>query len=152
MSEQPPCEPTGWLRCASPRRAGGSPTGCAASVPSASGRSSTSWSPPTRRATRRSARPSPASKALAEAVGRLSTLCEALAGFDVRDRLTGITTPTRVVIADADPVSPPEVMAALADEIPGADARMLEDSAHLANICRPAAFEAAVREHLTAHR
>ena len=39
----------------------------------------------------------------------------------------------------------------LVDAIPGADHRLLEGSAHLGNICRPSAFDAAVREHLAAH-
>lgn len=81
-----------------------------------------------------------------------ATVCEMLGEFDARDRLGRISTPTRVLTADLDPVCPPEVTALLRAGIPGSDGRLLEGSAHLANICRPAAFGAAVREHLAAHR
>jgi 3-oxoadipate enol-lactonase len=81
-----------------------------------------------------------------------ATLCEALGGFDVRDRLQEIGTPTRVVTADADPVCPPDVTAQLLYGIADADDRLLTGSAHLANICRPSEFGNAVREHLSAHR
>lgn len=80
-----------------------------------------------------------------------ATLCEAVGGFDARDRLAEITAPTRVITADGDPVCPPEVTKLLHDGIAGADSRLLGGSAHLANICRPAEFGAAVREHLMAH-
>ena len=50
----------------------------------------------------------------------------------------------------ADPTCPPEVTAVLREGIPGAGHVLLEASAHLANICRPDAFAAAVRGHLEA--
>jgi 3-oxoadipate enol-lactonase len=80
-----------------------------------------------------------------------ATLCEALSGFSTLDRLGEIGTPTRVIAADADPVCPPEVTSQLLYGIAGADDRQLQGSAHLANICRPVEFGAAVREHLAAH-
>jgi 3-oxoadipate enol-lactonase len=81
-----------------------------------------------------------------------ATMCEALAGFDVRHRLEGISAPTLVITGELDPTCPPEVTRLLADGIPAADHRLLEGSAHLANICRPDEFAAAVRKHLTAPR
>jgi 3-oxoadipate enol-lactonase len=80
-----------------------------------------------------------------------ATVCEALAGFDSRDRLEAITAPTLVVTGDGDPTCPPEVTAVLREGIPGAGHVLLEGSAHLANVCRPDAFGAAVRAHLEAN-
>jgi len=76
--------------------------------------------------------------------------CEAVAAFDSRDRLASITAPTLVVTGEADPTCPPEVTAVLREGIPGAGHVLLERSAHLANICRPDAFAAAVRAHVEA--
>lgn len=76
--------------------------------------------------------------------------CEALAGYDVTSRLGEIRTATRVIAGSADPGTPPEVGRALADAVPGADLVVIEDAAHIANVARPAEFNAAVREHLTA--
>jgi pimeloyl-ACP methyl ester carboxylesterase len=56
-----------------------------------------------------------------------------------------------VVTGDADPTCPPEVTAVLRNGIPGAEHVLLERCAHLANICRPDAFAAAVRAHVDAH-
>ena len=75
--------------------------------------------------------------------------CDALAGFDVTDRLGQITVPTRVVAGGADPTCPPDVTRALAAAVPGADLVMLDGVAHLAHLAAPEAFDAAVLEHLT---
>ncbi len=76
--------------------------------------------------------------------------CEALAGYDVTDQLGDIRTPTRVIAGAADPGTPPAVGRALADAVPGADLVVIDDAAHIANVARPAEFNAAVRAHLTA--
>lgn len=77
--------------------------------------------------------------------------CDALAEYDVTDRLGEITAPTRVVAAAQDPVSPPSVGQALADAIPDADLCVVERASHIANVARPDAFDAAVIEHLEKH-
>lgn len=74
--------------------------------------------------------------------------CDAIASYDVTDRLGAIRTPTRVIGADRDPVTTPEVTGALADGIPGADHVVLEGAAHIANVARPDEFVRLVREHL----
>ncbi|MEP6815746.1 MAG: 3-oxoadipate enol-lactonase [Marmoricola sp.] len=79
-----------------------------------------------------------------------ATLCEALGGFDARDRLAEITVPTLVIAGELDPTCPPALTKLLVDGIAGADHLLLGGSAHLANICRPAEFDGAVRQHLTA--
>ena len=74
--------------------------------------------------------------------------CDALSTYDLTDRLGDISTPTRVVTAAQDPVTPPEVTRLLADGITGADQVVIEDAAHLVNIARPDAFREAVTAHL----
>lgn len=74
--------------------------------------------------------------------------CEALAGFDVAERLGAVTVPTRVVAGAEDPGTPPDVGRALADAVPEADLVVLEGTAHIANVAVPESFNAAVREHL----
>lgn len=74
--------------------------------------------------------------------------CEALAGFDVTDRLGRLSVPTRVVAGAQDPGTPPEVGRRIADAVPGADLVVLDGAAHIANVAVPGPFNAAVREHL----
>ena len=74
--------------------------------------------------------------------------CEALAHFDVTDRLGQVSVPTRVVAGADDPGTPPQVGRLIADAVPGADLVVLEGAAHIANVALPDAFNAAVRDHL----
>jgi 3-oxoadipate enol-lactonase len=77
--------------------------------------------------------------------------CDALAAYDLTERLGEISAPTRVIAGAHDPVSPPEVAQVLADRIPHADLVVLEDASHIANIAQPEEFDAAVLEHLEKH-
>lgn len=77
--------------------------------------------------------------------------CEALATFDATDTLRGISTPTRIIIGDDDPVSPPSVGRTLRSAIPDSDLVTLPDAAHLANIAQPRPFNDAVINHLDTH-
>lgn len=74
--------------------------------------------------------------------------CEALARYDVTDRLGQLAVPTRVVAGAQDPGTPPHVGQRMAEAVPGADLVVLERAAHIANVAVPAEFNAAVREHL----
>lgn len=76
--------------------------------------------------------------------------CEALSVYNVTDRLGSIATPTRVVAGAEDPGTPPSVGELLASSIPDADLVVLPDAAHITNVAQPDAFDAAVREHLSA--
>lgn len=78
--------------------------------------------------------------------------CDALASYDLAERLGEITAPTRVICGAEDPVSPPSVGQILLDGIPGADLVVIENASHMANIAQPAEFNAAVLEHLDKHR
>jgi 3-oxoadipate enol-lactonase len=80
-----------------------------------------------------------------------ASCCDALAAFDLVGRLGAVQTPTRVVAGAEDPVSTPEGCAALAEEIPGADLVVIGDASHIASAAQPAAFHAAVVDHLGRH-
>jgi 3-oxoadipate enol-lactonase len=74
--------------------------------------------------------------------------CEAIAAWDVRDRLHELTPPTLVVAGADDPATPPAHAELLAERIPGARLHVLERAAHLANVERADSFTHAVLEHL----
>jgi 3-oxoadipate enol-lactonase / 4-carboxymuconolactone decarboxylase len=59
--------------------------------------------------------------------------CEALAALDLRGRLGGVRVPTLTIAADGDPVTPPEKLAAIAAEIPGARSVVIEHARHIVN-------------------
>jgi 3-oxoadipate enol-lactonase len=73
---------------------------------------------------------------------------EAVGDFDFRDRLGLITQPTLVVVGSEDEATPFEDAKLIADRVPGSRMLVLEGAAHLANVEQPAAFAAAVLEHL----
>jgi 3-oxoadipate enol-lactonase len=64
-------------------------------------------------------------------------VCTAIAAYDVRDRLGEITARVVAVAGARDPVCPPEVLAEIADGIPGARLVVLDDVAHQAPAERP---------------
>jgi pimeloyl-ACP methyl ester carboxylesterase len=74
--------------------------------------------------------------------------CEALSSWDARDVLGAIRAPTLVVAGSEDPTSPPAHAEELVASIPGARLAVLERAAHLANVERPAAFNALLAEEL----
>jgi 3-oxoadipate enol-lactonase len=74
--------------------------------------------------------------------------CEALARWDVRDELAGITAPTLVVAAADDPSTPPPVVEAVAAGIPGARFEAIANAAHLVNVERPGEFNRLLEAHL----
>ena len=60
--------------------------------------------------------------------------CEALAEFDMRGRLGGVSAPTLVIAGEDDPVGTPERAAAIGDEIEGSRVVVLPDAKHLAAV------------------
>jgi 3-oxoadipate enol-lactonase len=74
--------------------------------------------------------------------------CEALAGWDFRDRLGEIQAPTLVIAAAEDRATPPEHAELLVHGIPDAELVVLPDAAHLANVEQPEAFSKLVADHL----
>lgn len=76
---------------------------------------------------------------------------QAIAGFDGRAALPAIAVPTLLLAAEHDRTAPPEVMQRMAARIPGAEFTCLAGAGHIANVERPAAFNAAAVDFLQRH-
>lgn len=76
-------------------------------------------------------------------------VCEALAGFDVRDRLGEIVAPVLAVGGAHDSATPPELIRDIADGVPDGRAVIIEDAAHLAPAEQPEHIADLIREHIT---
>ncbi|PAZ11212.1 4-carboxymuconolactone decarboxylase [Streptomyces sp. SA15] len=74
--------------------------------------------------------------------------CDALAAFDLRDRLDGIHVPTLLVAGREDPATPPAHLREIADAVPGAALVELPGASHLAPAQCPEAVLTALRAHL----
>jgi len=73
---------------------------------------------------------------------------EAILDYDFRDRLPEIACPTLIVWGDEDRVITVRDAAVFAELIPGSRKVVYEDTGHMAQIERPAAFNALLREFL----
>ncbi|MGW5373654.1 bifunctional 3-oxoadipate enol-lactonase/4-carboxymuconolactone decarboxylase PcaDC [Streptomyces sp. NPDC004009] len=80
--------------------------------------------------------------------GAYAACCDALAAFDLRDRLAGITVPTLLVAGREDPATPPAHLREIADAVPGATLLELPGASHLAPAEVPKAVVAALRAQL----
>ena len=87
--------------------------------------------------------------AVPEATYRASML--ALLGFDQRAALKNITVPTLVLSGTRDKNAPAPMMVKMASYISSASYVELEGVGHLANLERPAAFDAALDSFLKTH-
>lgn len=74
--------------------------------------------------------------------------CDALAAFDLRDRLAEITAPTLLVAGRQDPATPPAHLRQIADAVLGAALVELPGASHLAPAQCPEAVLTALRTHL----
>ena len=74
--------------------------------------------------------------------------CEAVAGFDGRPYLAGITAPTLVVAGGEDRATPVDHARALSDGIPHSRLEVIAAAAHLANVEQPDAVTEAITTHL----
>jgi 3-oxoadipate enol-lactonase len=72
----------------------------------------------------------------------------ALLGFDLRGALKNIAVPTLLLAGAKDSNAPAPMMAKMASYIPGARYIELDGVGHLANMERPAAFNAALDDFL----
>jgi 3-oxoadipate enol-lactonase len=91
-------------------------------------------------------------RSMLESVSRegYAACCEALAGWDAREAIRRIETPTLVVAGGEDVATPPSDGEYLAASIPDARLSVLERAAHLANVEQPEAFDRVLLEHLAA--
>ncbi len=71
---------------------------------------------------------------------------DAIAHYDRSSAVGRIAVPTRLLAAGHDEVAPPEVMAEMADAVPGARLRVVAGWAHMSPFAAPAAFAATLRE------
>jgi 3-oxoadipate enol-lactonase/4-carboxymuconolactone decarboxylase len=73
--------------------------------------------------------------------------CDALAAFDLRDRLAEVSVPTLLVAGREDPATPPEHLREIADAVPDAALVEIPGASHLAPAQRPEAVLTALRAH-----
>ncbi|WP_081238444.1 bifunctional 3-oxoadipate enol-lactonase/4-carboxymuconolactone decarboxylase PcaDC [Streptomyces viridosporus] len=73
--------------------------------------------------------------------------CDALAAFDLRERLTEIGAPTLLIAGREDPATPPAHLRQIADAVPDATLVELPGASHLAPAQRPEAVLTALRAH-----
>jgi 3-oxoadipate enol-lactonase len=88
---------------------------------------------------------------VAQPVEGYAGCCETLAGWDFREQLGAISTPTLVLAASEDEATPAPDTDLIAARIPGARRVVLDGAAHLANVERPDAFLGAILPHLQKH-
>ncbi|GIH52774.1 3-oxoadipate enol-lactonase/3-oxoadipate enol-lactonase / 4-carboxymuconolactone decarboxylase [Microbispora rosea] len=75
--------------------------------------------------------------------------CDALAVFDVRDRLGEVRAPALVIAGADDPATPPSDAEVLARSIPEAELVVVPGAAHLAAAERPDVVNTEITRHLT---
>lgn len=73
--------------------------------------------------------------------------CDALAAFDLRDRLAQISAPTLLIAGRDDPATPPAHLREIADAVPGAALVEIPGASHLAPAQCPEAVLTALRAH-----
>jgi 3-oxoadipate enol-lactonase len=83
-----------------------------------------------------------------EATYRVTML--SMLGFDLRAALKTIAVPTLVLSGSKDKNAPAQTMAKMASYVPSAEYIDIEGAGHLANLERPAAFNAALDQFLKA--
>ncbi|MEV8124414.1 3-oxoadipate enol-lactonase [Streptomyces sp. NPDC085944] len=79
--------------------------------------------------------------------GAYAACCDALAAFDLRDRVGEISAPTLLIAGREDPATPPAHLRELADAVPGSTLTEIPGASHLAPAERPEAVLAALRAH-----
>ncbi len=74
--------------------------------------------------------------------------CEAIATFDVRDRLGSLTVPVLAIAGAEDPATPPDMVRVIADSAPHGRFEIVADAAHLLNAEKPEQVSTLLAEHL----
>ena len=85
-------------------------------------------------------------RALGPQVSRDFQACNA---FDVLERLGEISIPLLAITGEYDKMTPPKYAAALADRVPGGQARIVPGAGHFVMVERPEETNAAIRSFLT---
>jgi 3-oxoadipate enol-lactonase len=76
--------------------------------------------------------------------------CHALQQVDFRERVGGVTTPTRIVVGLDDQATPPEMARDLHELMPDSTLVTLPEVAHAPQIQTPAAFVESIKDYLEA--
>jgi 3-oxoadipate enol-lactonase len=74
--------------------------------------------------------------------------CEAIGRFDARDRLGRIGVPSLAIAGSEDPATTPEMVAEIAEAIPGSELLTVPAGAHLVNATHPQPVTEALATHL----
>lgn len=74
--------------------------------------------------------------------------CEAIAEFDVRERLAEITVPTLALAGAEDPATPPEMLQQITDSVPGARLVVVPNAAHLPGVEQPETVNKELANHI----
>lgn len=74
--------------------------------------------------------------------------CEAIATFDIRDRLASVGVPVLAIAGADDPATPPDMVRAIAEGAPDGRFEVVADAAHLLNTEKPEQVTALLAEHL----
>lgn len=75
--------------------------------------------------------------------------CEVVATWDGRGELRAVSAPTLCIAGEEDPVTPPDALRGLVDEIPDARLVVLPRARHLVSVERAGEFNRALLEFLT---
>jgi len=73
--------------------------------------------------------------------------CEAIGGFDVRDRLGKVSAPTLTVAGTEDPATTVEMVQLIAHQVPAAESIVVPGAGHLPNATHSDEVNAALRRH-----
>jgi pimeloyl-ACP methyl ester carboxylesterase len=71
---------------------------------------------------------------------------EAIAAFDIEDRLPAIPVPVRTIVGAEDSSTPPSMAQSIADRVSDGQCRIISDAAHMSMIEKPAEFAETVFE------
>jgi 3-oxoadipate enol-lactonase len=77
--------------------------------------------------------------------------CHAIRDLDITDRLRDIKLPTRVIVGELDPATPPAMAEAIHRALAGSDLVVMPGVSHMLHVEAPDAFHAHVPPFLAAH-
>ena len=87
---------------------------------------------------------------LALAPRTFRSACLALAGLDLRDKLSSVKVPVLVLVGEADEATPPPMSKELAGGLPNAQLKILAGCAHVPQLQAPELFLSAIAEFIGA--
>lgn len=104
------------------------------------------WFTPSFREPENAAYPGYCNMLVRQPVAGYAGTCAAIRDADFTETARGIAVPTLCIAASQDGSTPPELVRALANLIPGSRYEIIEDAAHIPCVEAPAAFAAILRD------